>query len=54
MKPCGKKKPESQKEFGAPFVNQSCINATLSKRSLYQVGSGFKEGYATFSQFFGT
>lgn len=54
MKPCGKKKPDNQKERGWPFVAHSLMKLTRSFRSKIHEPSFFKEGYAMVCQLGGT
>jgi hypothetical protein len=49
MKPYGKKKADSQKEFGAPLYSQLEMNSTLRIKSGIQVLRGLRDGYPTFS-----
>ena len=65
-RPCGKKNPEIQNDFGTPFSIQYCIidhqycvnivnqltsiKCNLRTKSLTQEPSGFKDGYAALAQ----
>ena len=52
--PCGKKKPDNQKDFGRPVFIQLSMNEQRNVKSFTHEPSGFSDGYAAFAHNEGT